>query len=87
MSLLVDFANDVVEDFLGAGRSQFGVHAAEGDADDVAVVEFGAGAALAEVEPQFVGELDVLGPQSGRVRAEVEEDDVFLIFEDDLQRK
>jgi hypothetical protein len=79
-------AKDVSNDFRGTLGVQVFFHAAQGDADHVPMMQLGAGALLAELEPETVDEVDIFGPETGRMRAEVEKDDIFLILENDFER-
>ena len=56
------FANDVLDDFGGARRVEVGGHAVEGDAENVAVMQFGPGAAGAEFQPEAVDQVNIFGP-------------------------
>src|ERR1035441_4098484 len=64
---------------------QFVAHAAQRHADDVAVVELRARPHAAELQPEAMRQVDVFGPETRRVRAEVEEHHVLLIFEHDFE--
>src|ERR1022692_5163385 len=81
------FANDVGHHFGGAGGLQFGGHAAQGDTEHIAVMQFRSGALGAEFEPEAVHHVDVLGPEARRMGAQVEEDYVLLILEHELERE
>jgi hypothetical protein len=41
---------------------EVGGHAVEGDAENVAVMQFGAGAAGAEFQPEAVDQVNIFGP-------------------------
>src|SRR4030095_7036046 len=75
------FANDIFHHFGGAGGLKLGGHTAQGDTENIAVMQFGSGAAGAEFEPEAVDQVDVFGPEPRRMRAQVEEHHVLLIFE------
>ena len=49
-------------------------HSPQGDADDVPVMEFGAGVPLAEFQPHVVNEIDIFRPETRRMRTKVHED-------------
>ena len=86
MARAVDFAQDVFQHVLRTGGVQLRTHPAERDSDDIAMVEFCAWTAGGQIEPEFVRQLDVFRPQARRMRAEVEEYDVLLVFEHNFQR-
>jgi len=58
---------------------QFGVHAAQRYADNVAVVQLGAGTLGAQLQPEPVEQVEVLRPEAWRMRAQVEEDGVLPV--------
>lgn len=78
-------ANYISDDFRGAVGLEVFLHAAKGDADHVAMMQLGSGAFFAEFEPEAVDEVDIFGPQAGRMRTEIEEDNILLIFENNFE--
>jgi hypothetical protein len=80
-----DFALDVVDHLWREVGVEFGAHAAQGYADDVAVMEFGSQTLGGQLQPEAVGELDVLGPEPGRMGTEVEKHRVLAVLEHDLE--
>ena len=48
------------------------IEAAQGDSNDVAVVELGPKACGADLQPQTVKKIDVFGPHSRGVRTQIE---------------
>src|ERR1039457_3989846 len=81
------FADDVVYHFRGAGGIQIGGHAAQGDTEHIAVMQFRSETAGAEFEPEAVHQIDVFGPKSRGMGAQVEEHHVLLVFEHEFERK
>src|ERR1035437_3203357 len=65
------FVNDVFHHFGGAGGLQIGGHAAQGDAENIAVMKFRSGTAGAEFQPEAVHQVDVFGPEARRMGAQV----------------
>src|ERR1017187_4472935 len=81
------FADDVVYHFRGAGGIQIGGHAARGDTEHIAVMQFRSETTGAEFEPEAMHHVDVFWPETRRMRAQVEEHHVLLIFEHEFERK
>ena len=59
-----DFALDVGQDVRREVRVEFRAHAAQCYADDVAVMEFCSQTFGGELQPEAVGELDILRPEA-----------------------
>ena len=59
---MLDFFQDVMDHFIAFLRFELLLHAAERDAHDVAMVHFRAGVFLAQLQPDFVHKIDILGP-------------------------
>ncbi len=81
-----DLFQHIVDHFLRPVGVEFGLHAPQSHADNVAVVQFRARAFGAQLPPQAMRQVDVLRPEARGVRAEVEEDDILLIFQYDFER-
>ena len=62
-----DLAQDVAHDLLRPVGVQLIAHAPQRYADDIAVVQLGAGTARGQFQPQPVHQVDVLRPQAHRV--------------------
>ncbi len=72
-STLTEFAVQVFESLLAAFAFQVLLQAPEGDADDVAMVQAGT-EVFGEAQPDFVGAVDILRPQTRRMRPQVDVD-------------
>ena len=59
--------------------------AAEGDADYIPVVKFGPATGRAQFQPEPMRAIDVFGPQSRWMRAEVEEEGLVRVGKNNLQ--
>ena len=81
-----DLAENVTHDFLRTVGTQLFLHAPQRHADHVAMMQFGPEATGAQFEPEPMHQVDILGPEARGMRAEVEENSVFLILEYKLQR-
>src|SRR5436190_24068518 len=64
---------------------QFTIHAAEGDTDYIAVMKLAA-EIVAQLEPQFVDQIDIFRPQPRRMRPQVHEYR-WPVRGDDFQRE
>src|SRR5438132_6643878 len=82
-----DFALNIVDHFGSARGMEFRLHAAERHSNDVAMMQLRTGTRGTQFQPEAVSQLDVLGPEPRRMRAEVKKHDVLLVSEYDLERK
>ena len=64
---------ETLDDGLALAFRDFALDFIEGEVDDVVVMDFLVGKLFAELEPQFVKEIDFLGRETRSVRAKVED--------------
>src|ERR1700694_1285956 len=81
------FPYNVVDHLGSPAGMQFRLHAAQRDTYDVTMMQLGARTFAAQLQPDAVYQVDILRPEARRVRPQVDEHDIFLVLEDDLERK
>lgn len=65
---------DAIDDVVGVVSVELTLQAAEGQADDIAVVQLRADArVLAETQPELVKAIDIFGPEARWMRSEIDE--------------
>lgn len=68
---VLDFIKDIPDDVVAPFVLELLLHSPQGDAHNVAVMQFRAGVLLAQFEPHVVNETHVFGPESWWVGTEV----------------
>src|ERR1035441_10923932 len=83
--LLREVLAEVVEDFILPLAFQVFLQAAQGQSDDIAMMQLGSEVRL-ELEPEVVRAVEVFGPEAGRMGAEVDVDG-GAVGGDDFERE
>ena len=69
----MQFTSHLVQSLIRPWAFQLALEVQQGDADDVAMVQAGP-ESFAQLQPQLVDAVHILGPQARRVRAQVDVD-------------